>query len=250
MDGYDDRTYGDAFADVYDEWYEEISDIDTTVSTLLELAGAGPVLELGVGTGRIAVPLAVAGSGAGLRVAGIDTSDPMLQRLRERDQSERVQAVLGSMVDGLPDECFSLIFVAYNTLFNLRSHEQQSACLRSVARHLEPDGRFVVEAFVPDDSHTEGSDVSVRSMTADRVVLSISRQDPARQLAEGQFIELTESGGVRLRPWSIRYAPPDQLDAMAAAAGLEVEHRWSSFAREPFDADARRHVTVYRPTRS
>ena len=119
------------------------------------------------------------------------------------------------MVDEMPDGPFEMVFVAYNTLFNLADRDRQARCFRAVADRLAPGGRFVVEAFVPDDPPRDGAAVTVRSMTADRVVLSVSIHNPAEQLAEGQFVELTETAGVRLRPWSIRYAPPAELDAMA-----------------------------------
>jgi SAM-dependent methyltransferase len=251
MEGYDERTYGDAFADVYDEWYEGISDVDVTVLELLALAGQGPVLELGVGTGRLAVPLAEAGLAGGVRVVGVDSSRAMLDRLAWRDPGGLVEAVEGDFGGELPDGPFALVFVAYNTLFNLTADGAQARCFAAVAERLLPGGRFVVEAFVPDDPPRRGDDVSVRSLSADRVVLSISVNDPDRQSAEGQFVELTEGGGVRLRPWSIRYSTPDQLDAYAEAAGLVLEHRWEQFGGEPFGADSSRHVSVYRrPQRS
>lgn len=242
MEGYDSRTYGDAFADVYDDWYSGISSIEATVATLLTLAGDGPVLELGVGTGRLAVPLAAAGA----RVVGVDTSPAMLARLAERDPAGSVEPVLGDMVDGLPDGPFTLAFVAYNTIFNLTGDGEQARCFDAVAARLVAGGRFVVEAFVPADPPPSGDVVGIRTMAADRVVLSLTRNDPDRSAASGQFVELTESGGVRLRPWSIRYATPSELDAHAAAAGFTVEHRWEQFTRDPFDAGSSRHVTVYR----
>ena len=245
MDGYDDHTYGDAFADVYDEWYGTISDIDATVKTLLDLASGGPALELGVGTGRLAIPLAAAGSTVGVPVTGIDSSAAMLEQLAARDTARMVTTVLGSMVDDLPAGPFAIAFVAYNTLFNLRTAAEQQACFVEVAARLRDRGRFVVETFVPDDGGA-ADDVSVRSLAADRVVLSVSIRKPDEQIAEGQFVEITEAGGVRLRPWSIRYASVDQLDAMAANAGFEVEHRWASFANEPFDHSSDRQVSVYR----
>jgi SAM-dependent methyltransferase len=246
MDGYDERTYGDSFADVYDAWYDGISDVDATVDELLSLAGDGPVLELGVGTGRLAVPLAEAGRASGVRVVGVDASAAMLARLTERDTARLVRTVTGDMIADLPGGPFSLAFVAYNTLFNLTGDGAHAACFRAVAARLGNGGRFVVECFVPDDPPRHGDDVSVRSMTADQVVLSVARHDPDHQRAAGQFVELTDGGGVRLRPWSIRYATPAQLDAIAAAAGFAVEHRWEAFGRVPFDDGSSRHVTVYR----
>lgn len=246
MDGYDDTTYGDAFADVYDDWYRDISDVEVTTETLLGLVEHGSILELGVGTGRLAVPLAEAGRERSVGVHGIDSSQAMLDRLAQRDPAGLVNGSIGNMTGPLPGGPYELVFVAYNTLFNLRTPELQSTCFQAVAGILTPGGRFVVEAFVPDHAEGPSSDVSVRSMASDRVVLSVSVQDPGRQLAEGQFVEFTEAGGVRLRPWSIRYASPVELDEMASAAGLGVEQRWASFARDDFDEAADRHVTVYR----
>jgi SAM-dependent methyltransferase len=246
VDGYGASTYGEAFADVYDEWYTGISDVDTTVADLLDLAAGGPVLELGVGTGRLAVPLAEAGRATGVGVVGVDTSPAMLARLATRDTARLVRAIEADMVSGLPAGPFALVFVAYNTLFNLTDDGAHAACFRAVAERLRPGGRFVVEAFVPDEPPRSGDDVSVRTLAADRVVLSVTRHEPDRQAAAGQFVELTESGGVRLRPWSIRYATPEQLDGLAADAGFELEHRWAGFGRASFHPDSPRHVSIYR----
>ncbi len=243
MHGYDEQTYGDAFADVYDEWYHAVSDVDATVALVTELAGSGGrVLELGVGTGRLAVPMAA----AGLDVTGLDASSAMLDRLRDADASGSVHVVHGSMVDGLPPGPFDVVLIAYNTLFNLTRDDEQATCIERVADRLAAGGRLVIEAFVPDEPFRDGNDVGIRSMTAGQVVLSVIRYDAAHQQAEGQFVELTEEGGVRLRPWCVRYSTVAQLDAMATAAGLDLEHRWEDVARTPFDDRSDRHVTVYR----
>ncbi|MEI7547508.1 MAG: class I SAM-dependent methyltransferase [Actinomycetota bacterium] len=242
MRGYDDATYGDAFADVYDEWYDGISDVDATTTALVALAGAGPTLELGVGTGRLAIPLATTGA----VVHGLDTSSLMLQRMAAKPGGELVHTHLGDMVDDMPEGPFGLVFVAYNTFFNLLTEARQQECFRAVARRLTADGAFVVEAFVPDPNHDAANGVSVRSLTADRVVLSVSTFDTATQRAEGQYVDITQSGGVRLRPWSIRWATPAQLDGMATSAGLALAHRWETFDRAPFGPDSARHVSVYR----
>jgi len=255
MRGYDDRSYGEGFADVYDDWYADVTDVDATVARVAALAGpGGSVLELGVGTGRLAVPLAR----AGLRVTGVDSSPAMLDRLAAHDPDGLVDAVCGDMVSDLPatDDGFDVALVAVNTLFNIVDPARQQRCFHAVAARLRPGGRFVVEAFVPDaggaaEPGSAGdpavrSDVSVRSMTADRVVLSVSQHRPGDQCAEGQFVEITESGGVRLRPWSIRWATPAQLDEMASTAGFVVEARSADMAGAPFDDDSSGHVTVYR----
>lgn len=245
MRGYRDDSYGEAFADVYDDWYADLDDVPTVVGELSRLArsvGAGPVLELGVGTGRLAAPLAA----TGIEVHGVDSSAAMTARIADKPSGHLVHTTVGDMVDDLPAGPFVLAFVAYNTIFNLRSGERQQACFRRVADRLVPGGLFVVEAFVPDPEHDPASSVGVRSMAADRVVLSVSTARPGEQVAEGQFVEFTETGGVRLRPWSIRWSTVTQLDAMATAAGLGVAERWGGFDRAPFAAESTRHVTVYR----
>ncbi len=249
MKNYDDSSYGDAFADVYDDWYADVSDIEATVSTLRQLGGSGRYLELGVGTGRLALALAATGA----QVTGIDTSLAMLDRLRDNAQSRSplvtnsspITAVHGDMVDDLPAGPFDVVFIAYNTVFSLRSPMRQTQLFSTVASRLAPDGTFVVEAVVPDPQRPPGGTVGVRSLSADRVVLTVDLHDPEQQLVDGQFVEFTEAGGVRLRPWSIRYCYPHELDAMAAAAGLSLRSRWSDMHQTPFDESAAGHVSLY-----
>lgn len=241
MRGYGPSSYGDGFADVYDDWYHGVSDIEATVRLVASRCSSSDaaVLELGVGTGRLALPLA----DQGLRVTGVDSSAAMLERLTARDPDGRVTTVLGDMVDDLPDGPFDVVLVAYNTLFNLLSADRQRACFVAVAQRLVPGGAFLVEAFVP--APGSGSQVSVRSMTVDTVVLSASLLRADEQTAEGHYIEISEAGGIRLRPWSIRYCSPDELDAMAATAGLRLAARWEDVERRPFTADSERHVSCY-----
>ncbi len=243
MRGYDAHSYGEGFADVYDDWYAGLTDVDVTVRTIADLAGSrGRVLELGAGTGRVAVPMAA----AGLVVTAVDTSEAMLDRLTARDADELVTVVCGDMVDDVPAGPFDVVLVAYNTIFNLLTDVRQQACFVAVAAVLRPGGAFVVEAFVPDLDVIGGPAVTVRSMAVDHVVLSVSDHRPPEQTASGQFVEITERAGVRLRPWSIRWATPAQLDAMAVAAGFSVESRWGDMSQVPFDDDSTHHVTVYR----
>lgn len=243
MRGYTSSSYGDGFADVYDDWYRDVSDIEATVALVRRLVGdGGRVLELGVGTGRLAIPLAA----AGLDVTGVDTSERMLEHLAVGDPDRTVKVVRGDMVDQLPDGPFDAVLVAYNTLFNLESAPRQAACFEAVATRLSPNGTFLVEAFVP-VAHS-GSQVSVRSMTTDRVVLSASTHRADDQTAEGQYIEISEGGGIRLRPWAIHWSTVEQLDEMAADAGLAVADRWGDVDARPFTTDSERHVTSYRRT--
>lgn len=244
MAGYDASTYGEAFADVYDDWYGEISDVEATVSCVAQLVdavGGGSVLELAVGTGRLAIPLAR----SGLDVYGIDTSPSMLDWLRSKPGGEAVRAVLGDMAHGLPDGPHAVVLVAYNSLFALDA-PARAACFDAVSRVLVPGGHFVVEAFVPDPDRPAGSTIGVRSMSATHVVLSIDVHHPDERRAEGQFVEITEAGGVRLRPWSVHYTSPAGLDADAARAGFALSDRWEDWDGTAFDQHSVRHVSVYR----
>jgi len=245
MDGYDNATYGERFADVYDEWYADLTDTDACVATLVRLAGGGRVLELGVGTGRLAVPLA----GRGLDVTGIDTSPAMLARLGAKPGGDRVVTVVGDMTDPpVGQQRFALVIVAYNTFFNLTDPGAQQRCLHAVRGLLASGGRLVLEGFVPAEDRIGPTDVVVpRTVNADRVVLSVTRSRPDDQELLGQYIDITEAG-IRLRPWQIRYARPDQLDAMAAAAGLVLVDRWAGWRAEPFGPDSPGHISIYGPT--
>ncbi|HRE01944.1 MAG TPA: class I SAM-dependent methyltransferase, partial [Ilumatobacteraceae bacterium] len=225
-------------------------DIDATVALLVSLAAPSvpaPVVELGSGTGRLAFPLARA---IGERtLIAIDSSPEMLAVAERKGPPSNVVTITGDMVEVLrgPDvPAAGLVFVAYNTFFNLTAPGAQQACFDAVAARLAPGGCFVIEAFVPDDRGAQRDHVEVRSMTAAHVVLSISRFDGDHGAA-GQFVEFSEKSGIRLRPWHIVYASPAELDAMAARAGLTLHARWEDTARTPFTPDSQRHVSVYTP---
>lgn len=249
MEGYTGATYGEGFADVYDDWYPGVSDVDATVALVERLARRSRarnarVLELGAGTGRLAIPLAQ----RRLDVVALDASPSMLARLRARDPECLVAIVEGDVVDEMPSGPFDAVLIAYNTFFGaLLDADRQQACFAAVASRLAPKGTFVVEAFVPDDPPRSGSQVEVRSMTATEVVLSVSTHDAGDQRAHGHFVELRDGEPVRLRPWSVRYATPDQLDAMATRAGLRLADRWEDVAATPFAPHSARHVSCYRP---
>jgi SAM-dependent methyltransferase len=247
MDGYTNSSYGDAFADVYDDWYERISDADSTVELLADLAAELaplPVLELGVGTGRLAIPLAA----RGVQVVGLDASAAMLARLADNDPAGSVATQLGDMVDDQPVGPFAVVFVAFNTFFGLLDETRQQSCFSAVAQRLAPGGAFVIEAFVPEPQ--PGASVTVRSMTTDSVVLSVSTHDEVAQTAQGHYISISETGGVRMRPWAIRYATVEQLDAMAIASGFRLAERWEDAQRATFTAESARHISLYRTIHS
>lgn len=253
MEDYHPGTYGDSFADVYDDWYGEHGGGDPTaaVDLLASLAAGrnGPVLELGVGSGRLALPLAA----RGFPVWGIDASAAMIARLRDNAAATGpVESALHPIVGDMaalpfgPGSHFGLAFVAANTLFNLPRADLQARCLVELARCVETGGALVIEAFVPNDEPDQPvSAVEAPMIELGRVVLTASRRDPADQVVIGQHIEITEAG-VRLRPWKIRYCSPAQLDTMAGAAGWELDQRWASWARTSFDETSPAHVSVYR----
>ena len=257
MEGYDASTYGDRFADVYDEWYDDPAETDACVAFLTDLAhrtaaagatgGDGAeaprVLELGVGTGRLALPLAA----AGLRVTGLDASEQMLARLAAKPGSDRVEAVVGDMAGPLPHGPFDVALVARNTLFNVTTEAAQASCLAEVARVLTPQGRLAVEAFVPAEEPAPTSSVEVRRITADRVLLFVDRHDPDAGEAWSSCVDIG-ADGITLRPCHIRYLAPRDLDAAAAAAGLTLDHRVGGWDGSAFDDDSTHHVSLYRRT--
>jgi SAM-dependent methyltransferase len=241
MEGYGRESYGDRGADLYDEWYQDLPGTRDCVERLAELAGRGPVLELGIGTGRLALPLAE----RGLRVHGVDSSSAMLARLRSKPGGERIHASIGDMAEIAIPGPFSLVFVAVNTILLLSSQEDQVRCFASVAERLAPGGVFVVEAQLPDpELFRQRQSLRVRRVTVDSVMLAASRFDPATQRMESQHVQLSQEG-VRMVPGVLRWAWPSELDLMARLAGLRLRERWGGWRREPFTATSDWHVSVY-----
>ncbi|MCP3857392.1 MAG: class I SAM-dependent methyltransferase [Actinomycetia bacterium] len=243
MDDYQPETYGDHFADVYDTWYRDISDVEGTVARLCELAGDGLLLELGIGSGRIALPLI----DAGVRVTGVDASSSMVAALRTKPGGDEVPVTVGDMAEdlGVEDGSCRVVVAAFNTFFNLTTEEAQTRVIEGAARALQPGGALVLECFVPvPDAPLSG--VSPTRMSTGQVVLMATRRDPVDQTVSGQVIELADGEPVRLRPWMIRYATPDQLDAMATRAGLTLESRSADWLGTPFDTTSGAHVSTWR----
>ncbi|HEU5083508.1 MAG TPA: class I SAM-dependent methyltransferase [Acidimicrobiales bacterium] len=242
MRGYGPATYGDGFADVYDDWYADVSPPEAT-ARFLAARTAGPVLELGSGTGRLAAPLVA----AGVPVVGLDASMAMLAR--SRASHPHVPVVAADMAE-LPVRPASVggVLVAFNTLFNLPTASAQRRCLAQARTAVDPGGVVVVEAFVPGEGAAEPSDqVDVVRLDADLVVLRVSRTDPARGTVHGHHVELRDGQPVRLRPWQVRFASPDELDQHAATAGLRLAERYAGWDEAPFGAGSDAHVSVYRP---
>ncbi len=244
MEGYDASTYGERIADVYDDQPEHLAlDTERTVEVLADLAGDGPVLELGIGTGRVALPLAE----RGIDVHGIDASPAMVERLRAKPGGDRIVVTVGDMADvAAPGDGYSFVYVVFNTFFGILTQDDQVRCFQGVASRLRPGGRFLIEAFVPDVTRFDrGQRVEVKDLSLDDVLLHVARHDPVAQRIDTANVSLG-TGGIGVMPIVIRYAYPSELDLMARIAGLGREARWGGWDRSTFTAASRSHVTVYR----
>ena len=240
MAEYTASTYGDRIAARYDELHSDRADTDAAVETLTRLAGHGRVLELGIGTGRIALPLAA----RGLEVHGVDASEAMVARLRAKPGGRDIPVSIHDFVDFSLGAQFELVFVVFNTFFALLSQEDQLRCFTAVARHLVAGGVFLIEAFVPDLARfVRGQHVSA-DVKADTVQMNVSRHDAVEQRVKSYHLHFRESG-VEMFPVQIRYAWPTELDLMARLAGLRLKYRWADWAGNRFTSQSTGHVSVY-----
>lgn len=234
-------SFDEAAARVYDET-DVRGDEDATVALLTELARGGPALELAIGTGRIALPLAA----HGVRVDGIDMSAPMVAKLRTKAGGEHLSITMGDFADVAVDGRYKLIYLVFNTLFNLLEQEDQVRCFVNAATHLTDDGLFVVEAFVPAylNRLRDGQYVNAEALEVGRVTFDVGRHDPVAQRLDESHVVLSPDG-VQLFPIVCRYAWPAELDLMARIAGLRLRDRWAGWDREPFTASSRNCISVY-----
>jgi SAM-dependent methyltransferase len=239
MKEYIASTYGDHLAEVYDEWFGTVE--DATIDVLAELAHGGRALELGIGTGRVALPL----TKKGINVHGIDASEAMIARLRARLGGKELPVTLGDFAEVEVEGEFSLIFIVFNTFFALLTQEDQVRCFRNVADHLEHEGVFVIEAFVPDMKRFhDGQEVRAHSVTTERVSLQISQHNPVTQRLKSQFV-VFGNNDLKLYPVEIRYCWPSEMDLMAQLAGLRLRDRWGSWSKGEFSASSPKHISVY-----
>jgi SAM-dependent methyltransferase len=209
------------------------------VEFLAELAGDGAALELGIGTGRVAVPL----SERGVRVSGIDLSEAMVARLREKPGAASIEVAIGDFATTrIPGE-FSVVFLVFNTIFNLVTQDAQVACFENAAAHLKPGGCFVIETAVPDLQRLPPGQ-SIIPFRAAPDGISFDVYDVVTQRFSSQHF-VFEDGRVRAFPVEFRYAWPAELDLMARVADLELRDRWGDWRREPFTALSGSHVSVY-----
>ena len=234
-------SFNEAAAEAYDD-VSQRGDEMGAVAFLEQLARGGPALELAIGTGRIAVPLAA----RGIRVDGIDFSAAMVAQLRAKPGGAQIAVTMGNFADVAVKGTYRLIYLVFNTLFNLLSQDEQVRCFENVADHLTDDGCFVVEAFVPAFLYRlrDNQYVDAEAIRVDEVRLDVLRHDMEKQMIEESHVSLS-AAGIRLNPVVQRYAWPSELDLMARIAGLRLKQRWASWMREQFTSTSDNCVSVY-----
>jgi SAM-dependent methyltransferase len=238
----DDGYFGERIAARYDESSAEMFDpavVEPAIDLLAELAGSGRALELGIGTGRIALPLAQ----RGVVVYGIDMSNAMVARLRAKPGGEDIGVTIGDFATTPVEGTFSVAYLVYNTIWNLTTQGAQVACFRNVAAHLEPGGCFVIEVGVP----------ALRQLPPGETILAnyvnesswgFDEYDVANQGLTSHHFRSAD-GKVERNSIPFRYTWPAELDLMAELAGMRLRERWSGWKREPFESASRKHVSVW-----
>lgn len=243
MEGYDETTYGEIWAPYYDAMYPGVE--DAVIELLARHAGRPPrALELAVGTGRIALPLAA----RGVEVHGIDASEEMVGRLRSKPGGDAIEVTIGDfgLVD--VDGTFPLVYLTFNTIFALLTQERQVDCFQNVAEHLEPGGRFIMDCFVPDvrrfDSQNTRMGVSsIKSV--DEHLYEMTVYEPVTQRLSSHTVKRNEDGATVVLPVEVRFAWPSELDLMARLAGLELEDRFGWYDLRPFNERSSSHMSIY-----
>ena len=237
-DGYFDEHVAARY-DVSEAEMFEAEAIDPVVEVLAELAGSGRALELGIGTGRIALPLAR----RGVSVHGIDLSKAMVARLRAKRDGEDIGVTIGDFATTTVDGSFSLAYLAFNTIMNLTTQAAQVACFRNAAAHLEPGGCFVIEVTIPDLRRLPPGE-TFHVFNASENHWGIDEYQVATQGLTSHHFE-TVDGTVERLSIPFRYAWPSELDLMAQLAGMELRSRWGGWKREPFTSESTKHVSVW-----
>jgi SAM-dependent methyltransferase len=238
----EDGYFGEEVAARYDESSAEMFDpevLDPAVDFLAELAGDGRALELGVGTGRIALPLAA----RGVPVHGIELSRAMVARLREKPGGEEIGVTIGDFSTAAVEGAFTLAYLVFNTINNLTTREAQVACFRNVERHLAPGGRFVIEVGVPGLRRLPAGE-TFHVFDASATHWGVDEYDVANQGLVSHHFSLVD-GRWRLLSVPFRYVWPSELDLMAELAGMSLRERWSDWNREPFTSESRKHISVW-----
>ncbi|MDQ1479098.1 MAG: hypothetical protein QOE62_4327 [Actinomycetota bacterium] len=213
--------------------------LEPAVSFLAELAGTGPALELGIGTGRVGLPL----SRRGVHVHGIDISPAMVARLRMKPDSDAIDVTIGDFATTRVSGSFVLAYLVYNTITNLTTQDEQVDCFRNVAAHLEPGGCFVIEVYIPELQRLPPGE-TIHAFKVTPTHLGFEEYDVATQIACSHHYFVVD-GRVEIFSAPYRYVWPSELDLMARLAGLTLRERWGDWNREPFTRESRKHVSVW-----
>ncbi|MBB6173391.1 SAM-dependent methyltransferase [Nocardiopsis mwathae] len=238
----DDGYFGHDVAATYDDPESDAfrpDVIETTVDVLEGLATDGSALELGVGTGRIALPLAR----RGVRVHGVDLSRAMVERMRAKPGGDEIGVTIGDFATTRVDRRFSLVYLVFNTINNLTTQADQVACFRNAAEHLSPGGCFVIEVGVPELRKLPPGQTAVPFQVGENGV-AYDVYDVATQAMSSNYVTVVD-GRARFRSIPFRYVWPSELDLMAQLAGLRLRDRWGDWGREPFTGDSGKHVSVW-----
>lgn len=241
MKGYQPAmSFGEDVAHIYRDTRR--GDEAAAVAFLKELARGGPAFELAIGAGRIALPLAA----EGIQVDGVDISPAMVAQLRSQPGGDQMEVVIGDFVDAPTSGVYRLIYIVWNTFFNLLSQEDQVRCFQNVAAHLDDGGVFVIEAYTPAFLYRLHNDqyVEAEAIAVDAVRLDVLRHDAVTQTIEESHVTLS-AAGIHLNPIVQRYAWPSELDLMARLAGLHLKERWGGWGKQPFTSASDIHVSVY-----
>ncbi|HEY3764521.1 MAG TPA: class I SAM-dependent methyltransferase [Gaiellales bacterium] len=239
--------FGEPVAAGYDDSEGEMFDpavVERTVDFIAALAGDGAALELGIGTGRIALPL----SRRGVRVHGIDLSEAMVARLRAKPGGDAIGVTMGDFATARAEGTFSVAYLVFNTIMNLTTQDEQVACFRNVAAHLVPGGCFVIEVGIPQLQRLPPGE-TFHPFTVTPTHLGIDEYDIVRQGLVSHHYRVGQ-GGVDVLSVPFRYVWPAELDLMARLAGMTLRERWSGWAREPFTSESTTHVSVWEKTAS
>jgi SAM-dependent methyltransferase len=234
--------FGERVAGRYDESSADMFEpaaVDPVVDFLADLAGSGAALELGIGTGRIALPLAQ----RGIRVRGIDLSEAMVARLRAKPGAQDIEVTIGDFATTRVDGTFSVAYLVFNTIHNLTTQDEQVACFQNVASHLEPGGCFVIEVSVPQLQRLPPGE-TIRAFVITATHLGFDEYDVVSQGLISHHYSVVD-GKLELHSVPFRYVWPAELDLMARLAGMSLRERWSDWQREPFTSESRKHVSVW-----
>ena len=241
MKGFNPATsFGPDAAATYDD--DPRGDEEAAVAFLSKLAGVRPVLEFAIGTGRIALPLAA----TGIQVDGIELSPHMVERLRAKPGGQEINITMGDMSSVTNNHRYGLVYLVFNTIFNLLTADDQIRCFQNAAHHLTPDGLFVIETALPHAwiSPDKTDYVHAEYVGIDTVILDVARYDPITQLLEENHVCFTASG-ITLSPIVCRLITPSEMDLMARLAGMRLIHRFADWKRAVFDARSTAHISVY-----